>query len=53
MGAAAGYVKATDSPQVTARFDATGDHPPGSLPEGFRLTDRLGSHDLRKINRAL
>jgi predicted N-acetyltransferase YhbS len=53
IAAAAGYVQVVASPQVTARFDATGGHPPISLPEGFRLTDRLESNDLRKINRVL
>jgi len=53
IAAEAGYVKVVDSPQVTARFDTTEDHPAISLPEGFRLTDRLENNNLRKVNRVL
>jgi GNAT superfamily N-acetyltransferase len=53
IASAAGYVKASGSPQVTARFDCTGALPPIVLPQGFRLTDRRECNDLRRINRVL
>jgi len=50
---AAGYVKGVDAPQVTARFDMAVGSLAYALPKGFKLTDRLKSDDLRRINRVL
>jgi GNAT superfamily N-acetyltransferase len=50
---AAGYLKAVEAPQVTARFDVAVGSLAYALPKGFKLTDRLESNDLRRINRVL
>jgi GNAT superfamily N-acetyltransferase len=49
----AGYAKAVDRPQITARLDVATTSLTYSLPDGFRLTDRRQSNDLRRINRVL
>ena len=53
IAAASGYVKAADSPQVTARLDIAGNSLTYLLPKGFELTNRRESNDLRRINRVL
>jgi predicted N-acetyltransferase YhbS len=49
----AGFTQAVDAPDVIAQFDVGGPFPAISLPEGFTLTDRAETNDLRQINRVL
>ena len=51
--AAAGYVRADDGPNVTARLDLSGEAPAMPLPAGYTLTDRAHDNDLALINRVL
>jgi len=53
LARAGGYVKAADAPQVIARLDVATGSLAFVLPEGFTLTDRRESNDLRRINRVL
>jgi GNAT superfamily N-acetyltransferase len=53
IAAAAGYLKAEDDPQVTSEFDIAAHPLTYSLPDGYRMTDRVESNDLRRINRVL
>ncbi len=51
--AVAGYLKGEDDPQVTMELDIAPHSLAYALPKGYRMTDRVESNDLRRINRVL
>jgi ribosomal protein S18 acetylase RimI-like enzyme len=53
LARAAGFCQAVNAPDVIAQFDVDGSFPAITLPEGFSLTDRASTNDLRQINRVL
>jgi predicted N-acetyltransferase YhbS len=53
LAQASGFVKASESPEVTTQFDIDDPFPTISLPEGYSLADRAEVNDLHEINRVL